>query len=183
MKKILLAATCMLVSILAANAQTYQTSDDGLSVTYTRTADGQSDALQPIYRSGNTYILGNSAMNKYQYAGYLRNTCPAAYAKFNTGYALSSAGWGLLAGGIGMQIGASVMYHLNGYHGDSYYHHIARGLEYTGHTCVSVSIPLLIVGYCKQHNSVGVYNSSIGDPVPYFSLNATDGGIGIAYNF
>ena len=189
MKKILLTFMCTIALILSAQfaaAQEIKMSDDGLTCTYTKADPNAASAVtvatnEPIYRAGNTYILGKQTMDKYQYAAYLRNTCPAAYAKFHTGYTLSSVGWGLLAGGLALELSSAVMWW---YRPNSYYGHYAAVNNFVGclgHTLTVASVPLLIIGYCKQHNSVGVYNSSIGQP--YFSLNASQDGVGIAYHF
>ena len=176
---------CTIALILSAQhvaAQKFVMSDDSLSCTYIK-SDASADAVsyEPVYRAGNTYILGKQTMDKYQYAAYLRNTCPAAYAKFHTGYTLSSVGWGLLAGGLALELSSAVMWW---YSPNSYYGHYAELNNFVGclgHTLTVASVPLLIIGYCKQHNSVGVYNSAIGQP--YFSLNASQDGVGIAYHF
>ena len=189
MKKILLTFMCTIALILSAQhvaAQEIKMSDDGLTCTYTKADPNAASAVtvatnEPIYRAGNTYILGKQTMDKYQYAAYLRNTCPAAYAKFHTGYTLSSVGWGLLAGGLALELGSAIMWW---YSPNSYYGHYAAVNNFVGglgHTLTVASVPLLIIGYCKQHNSVGVYNSAIGQP--YFSLNASQDGVGIAYHF
>lgn len=189
MKKILLTFMCTIALMLSAQhvaAQEIKMSDDGLTCTYTKADPNAASAVtvatnEPIYRAGNTYILGKQTMDKYQYAAYLRNTCPAAYAKFHTGYTLSSVGWGLLAGGLALELGSAIMWW---YRPNSYYGHYAAVNNFVGglgHTLTVASVPLLIIGYCKQHNSVGVYNSSIGQP--YFSLNASQDGVGIAYHF
>ena len=189
MKKILLTFMCTIALILSAQhvaAQEIKMSDDGLTCTYTKADPNAASAVtvatnEPIYRAGNTYILGKQTMDKYQYAAYLRNTCPAAYAKFHSGYTLSSVGWGLLAGGLALELSSAIMWW---YRPNSYYGHYAELNNFVGclgHTLTVASVPLLIIGYCKQHNSVGVYNSAIGQP--YFSLNASQDGVGIAYHF
>ena len=189
MKKILLTFMCTIALMLSAQfaaAQEIKMSDDGLSCTYTKADPNAASAVtvatnEPVYRAGNTYILGKQTMDKYQYAAYLRNTCPAAYAKFHTGYTLSSVGWGLLAGGLALELSSAIMWW---YSPNSYYGHYAAVNNFVGglgHTLTVASVPLLIIGYCKQHNSVGVYNSSIGQP--YFSLNASQDGVGIAFHF
>ena len=189
MKKILLTFMCTIALMLSAQfaaAQEIKMSDDGLTCTYTKADPNAASAVtvatnEPVYRAGNTYILGKQTMDKYQYAAYLRNTCPAAYAKFHTGYTLSSVGWGLLAGGLALELSSAIMWW---YSPNSYYGHYAAVNNFVGglgHTLTVASVPLLIIGYCKQHNSVGVYNSSIGQP--YFSLNASQDGVGIAFHF
>ena len=187
MKKILLTSLCTIALMLSAPfavAQKFVMSDDSLTCTYTKADAPASSApvsYEPVYRAGNTYILGKQTMDKYQYAAFLRNTCPAAYAKFHTGYTLSSVGWGLLAGGLALELGSAIMwwYRPNGYYG--HYIELNNFVGGLGHTLTVASVPLLIIGYCKQHNSVGVYNSAIGQP--YFSLNASQDGVGIAFHF
>ena len=185
MKKCFLMFMCTIALILSVQhvaAQKFVMSDDSLSCTYIKSdASANAVSYEPVYRAGNTYILGKQTMDKYQYAAYLRNTCPAAYAKFHTGYTLSSVGWGLLAGGLALELSSAIMWW---YRPNSYYGHYAELNNFVGclgHTLTVASVPLLIIGYCKQHNSVGVYNSAIGQP--YFSLNASQDGVGIAYHF
>ena len=114
MKKIFLMFMCTIALILSVQhvaAQKFVMSDDSLSCTYIKSdASANAVSYEPVYRAGNTYILGKQTMDKYQYAAYLRNTCPAAYAKFHSGYTLSSVGWGLLAGGLALELSSAVMW-------------------------------------------------------------------------
>ena len=177
MKKIVI-LTLALVGSLCAYAQDFQLSEDGLTGVYTI-----KQTAEPIYRAGNTYIMGNQTMDKFQYAGYLKNTCPAAYAKFHSGYTLSSIGWGCFAGGLALEVASNITRIVQLSYGTnpSQYYPWYATVDWLGHTLTTASIPLLIIGYCKQHNSVGIYNNAIGQP--YVTLNATEGGIGIAYHF
>lgn len=62
MKRVIFAVLMIALSTIVM-AQNFETSEDGLSVTYTK----QTNDLPMTYRSGNTYVVGNQVMNRYQY--------------------------------------------------------------------------------------------------------------------
>lgn len=162
-------------------AQDIQTSDDGLTVTYTKRTE--TSLLPQTIRNGNTYIVGNQVMNRYAYGAYLAQSCPQAAAQFNSGMNLSHAGWGLFAGGLALNTIAVSMGFAHPVKDQVLpYHHAMTAMYWTGNVLLTASIPVLIVGYCRQHNAANTYNT-LTRPQPYVSMNISGNGLGLAYNF
>ncbi len=191
-----------------------------------------------VYRFGNSYMHDGVRMNSRAYAGFLKNNSPEAFARFNDGHKLATAGWALFGGGLFMEaVGAVMMSVRVAQIGDRVYKDsrldlIALGLtteedlkaymgdEYNpdnryltnpkyilsatvkecqkdkafiageiigsfGSAAVVTSIPLLVVGYVRMHDSANIYNmeKSTHTPAPYVTLNAVRGGAGLALNF
>lgn len=134
-------------------------------------------------RNGNTYVVGNQVMNRYAYGTYLNEKCPQAAVQFNSGMNLSRVGWGLFAGGLALNTVAVSMGLAHPVKDEVLpYHHAMDAMYYTGNAMLTASIPVLIVGYVKQHNAANTYNSLAGSQA-YVSLNMSGNGFGIAYNF
>lgn len=55
-------------------------------------------------------------------------------------------------------------------------------IEGIGSAALITSVPLLVVGYVRIHNSANVFNEVKG-ATPYISLNAASNGLGLALNF
>ena len=147
----------------------------------------RSDYQKALTRSGNTYFYGGDAMDKKAYLRFLETNCPAAWQKANTGYKTLTAGWCLLGIGVGLDLigvagvlayAASDYVTVGGVSGFA-------TCYYIGGLCEIACIPTLIVGYAKMHNSVDVYNVSCttAQARPYWSVQTSRNGIGLAYNF
>ena len=141
----------------------------------------QKDNSTPKYvsRNGNTYYYDGRAMNEDSYSTFLQNNCPEAYNMFHQGSNTAYAGWLLFALGVGSDLGSLIGYAIAG----STPVNTAFGIIGLG--CEIACIPTLIVGYNKKHKSADVYNSSCArkSAQAYWSLNASQNGLGIAYNF
>ena len=123
-----------------------------------------------VTRSGNTYYYDGKSMKGSDYAAFLSANCQAAYAQYDKGHKTSIAGWVLFSVGLGLDLGFSWWV--------PYSWIPALGLEIA-------CIPTLAVGYSQMHRSADVFNSSCvtRKPVAYWSINASQNGIGLAYNF
>lgn len=123
-----------------------------------------------VTRSGNTYFYDGRSMRGRDYASFLSAKCQVAYAQYNSGHKTAIAGWVLFGVGLGIDLGFSWWL--------PYSWIPALGLEIA-------CIPTLAVGYSKMHQSVDVFNSSCVNkkPTAYWSINASQNGIGLAYNF
>lgn len=146
----------------------------GYSPSTSTISANNSKPKEPTYkcvtRSGNTYYYDGRSMRGNDYASFLSKNCQAAYAQYNSGHKAAIAGWILFGVGLGIDLGFSWWV--------PYSWIPALGLEIA-------CIPTLAVGYSKMHRSVDVFNSSCVNkkPVAYWSINASQNGIGIAYNF
>lgn len=103
MRKVLLA---LLLAVCAVGfAQVPQEKEN---VIYQVTVDKNdpatlSDYQKAMTRSGNTYFLNGQVMDKKAYIRFLKDNCPAAWQKANSGYKTATAGWCLLGIGAGLE--------------------------------------------------------------------------------
>ena len=148
-------------------------------VTQTESSSGSRD-YSPKYvsRNGNTYYYDGRAMNESSYSTFLQNNCPAAYDMFNSGNNIAFAGWIFFSVGVGADLGSLIGYLIAG-----------RTVANTAFSIIGLGfeiacIPTLIVGYNKKHRSADIFNTNCSRrDMTYWSINASQNGIGIAYNF
>ena len=133
-----------------------------------------------LTRSGNKYIYGNKIMNKTEMLDWLYSqNCSIAYEQFLDGRNLAAGGWIMMALGLGLDLGGTIMYFAGIQVGGSVLMGLGGALEIA-------CIPTIAVGYSKMHQTVEVYNATCNKSTqtkPYWSLQASNNGIGIAYNF
>lgn len=134
-------------------------------------------------------------MDKKAYIRFLKDNCPAAWQKANSGYKTATAGWCLLGIGAGLELGgvigviATTGSIINGTTDDGMTAVNSTlalaALYYVGAFSIVASIPTISVGYAKMHNSVDVYNvaCTTAQVRPYWSIQTSNNGIGLAYNF
>ncbi len=123
-----------------------------------------------ISRSGNSYFHNGVKMRGDTYKEFLNKNCFAAYKKYQEGETLAILGWVCFGVGVGLDLGFSWW------------------LPYSwapALVCELVSIPTLIVGYNKMHKSAEIYNTTCvkREPQAYWSINASQHGLGLALNF
>jgi hypothetical protein len=122
-----------------------------------------------IFRTGNKYTYNGMTMKGDIYANFLKNNCAEAYKLYKHGHDVSTAGWVLLGVGIGLDIGFSWWLPYSGY---------------VGLACELACIPTLIVGYTQMHRSADLFNSAcVGKKQAYWSVTASQNGVGLALNF
>ncbi len=195
MKKALFVVV-LLVSTVAGFAQVPQEKENVIYQVMVNKNDPstRTDYQKALTRSGNTYFLGNQAMDKKAYIRFLEANCPAAWQKANSGYKTATAGWCLLGIGAGLEIGgvigviATAGSMVNGTTDSMTAVNSTLGLValyYVGAVSIVASIPTIAVGYAKMHNSVDVYNvaCTTAQVHPYWSIQTSKNGIGLAYNF
>lgn len=134
-----------------------------------------------LTRSGNTYIYGNQVMNKQGTLEWLKNqNCPVAYEQFSSGLHTANVGWFMLAVGLGVDLAGTIVLARNG-------NRVAGGvLVGVGCALEIACIPTIIVGYSKMHQTVDVYNatcSATAQAKPYWAIQVSNSGLGIAYKF
>lgn len=152
-------------------------------------------AQSPVLRNGNHYVVDGQSMNSREFKGFLKNTCPEAFNKFNSGHKVATAGWVQFGLGLGLEVGglaATIVSAKNmadqqpqeptKLEGGA----IAGPLMYvSGALVVSSGIVCLAVGYARMHNTVDIYNLSRGRQafVPEFRLTGGVNGLGLACRF
>ena len=142
---------------------------------------------------GNTYYYGSQeVMKKNQMLDwYARHNCQAAYDQFAEGLKIAKAGWACLGIGLGLDVGGIVAASLfvidsNSTKKTSAPAYIAAISLSVGAAAFEIAcIPTLIVGYHKMHHSVDVYNVSCATAKvrPYWTLQASENGVGLAMKF
>lgn len=135
-----------------------------------------------ITRKGSNYMYMGKQIDKYDYVSLLQNNCPKAYKYYKQGRVLSIAGWVLFGLSPAMIAAGSAM--ITDYNSSVAYAGV--GLLSAGCVGMTVSIPLLAVGYTKQHKSVNIYNQRCAQtPRSPIVFNITSGtnGLGIAMQF
>lgn len=155
-----------------------------------------------LERAGNTYYYGDLKMRRRAMLDwYAQRNCKVAYDQFRSGYKLANAGWWCLGiglacdvAGIGCVIGGGVTATQSAASSSSsaatknlpplYYAGV--GLVWAGSILEIASIPCLIVGYVRMHESVDTYNAHQGyarNPQPYFAIQSGNSGLGLALHF
>lgn len=140
-----------------------------------------------LARANDSYYLGNEKMNAKQTLKWLETQdCQVAYDLFRTGYKSAIVGWSLLGTGLLCDV-VGLMTMVKSIK--------QRSLKGTveGYTLYSVggalelaAVPIISVGYYKMHQTVGVYNTYCRKTAytrPYWVLQASENGIGLAYKF
>ena len=134
-----------------------------------------------LIRSGNTYYCGNQVMNKQAMLEWLSTQdCPAAFNQFSVGYRTASAGWFLMGFGLGLDLVGTIIL------ARSSSNKAGAAIMGVGGALEIACIPTIAVGYSKMHQTVNMYNVACGTTAqvkPYWSLQASINGLGIAYNF
>jgi len=144
-------------------------------------------AQSPVYRVGDKYMMDGNMMNKKEFKGYLKNTCPEAFQLFNNGYKLSVAGWSCFGVGLTLNSVGSVMlrrYIRKNAQKDELYD-VGSALSSAGASITVAGITCLAVGYTRMHKAAKLYNiekANRPDLRWVFAVN-NDGGVSIAMQF
>lgn len=144
-----------------------------------------------IEEAGSYYFYGNQVMDKKEYMDFLSTRCTPAYQKFQSGYKLYQAGWGLFGAGLGVDLIGSILVAFapksqkDGSDNDAMF--------YSGLACLGVgaaallaSVPTVFIGYARMEESVDIYNvtqRTAAASRPYWSVQAGNNAVGLAYNF
>lgn len=119
-------------------------------------------AQSPVYRVGDKYMMDGNMMNKKEFKGYLKNTCPEAFELFNNGHKLSVAGWSCFGVGLFVNsIGSSLLTsYLRGQMkgAPSYMFDLSTTITSLGAGITVAGITCLSVGYTRMHKAVNLYN-------------------------
>ena len=140
-----------------------------------------------LARAGDTYYVGNEEMGMYKTLRWLKaQDCKVAYDLFRVGYETAIVGWGLMCAGFVVEA-AGVLYMTTSLQRFDVKGLITGYLLYGfGGALELASIPTIAVGYVKMHQTPGVYNTycyRTADARPYWTIQASGNGIGLAYKF
>lgn len=141
-------------------------------------------SISYVSRSGNTYYYEGKKMKGASYERFLEKNCATAYDLYQNGEIIASAGWTLFACGLGFDIGSTIgaLILSNAKVGSS---PAIIAFSVIGACCEIACIPTLCVGYARKHKSADIFNTTCAKKTSqtYWSINASQNGIGIAYNF
>lgn len=172
MKKIILSILLVAISASMAQAQVVQ------------------KPAAHVEEVGSYYFFGENVMNRKQYMNFLSTRCQPAYEKFQNGYKLYQAGWGLFGAGLALDLAGSIVWAFapeTTSDGKTSPFTIAGGtLVIAGACAVLASLPTVFIGYARMEESVDIYNVSqrTASATPaYWTIQGSQNGIGIAYNF
>ena len=117
-------------------------------------------AQSPVYRVGDKYMMNGEMMDKREFKGYLKNTCPEAFELFNNGHKLSIAGWSCFGIGLAINsVGSSLLTScLRGQITQDYMLDISYSLTTLGAGVTVAGVTCLAVGYTRMHKAVNLYN-------------------------
>ena len=144
-------------------------------------------AQSPVYRVGDKYMMDGSMMNKREFKGYLKNTCPEAFELFDNGHKLSIAGWSCFGIGLAVNsVGSSILTScLRGQITQDYMLDISYSLTTLGASITVAGVTCLAVGYTRMHKAVNLYNiekAKRPDLRWVFGMNR-NGGMAVALQF
>lgn len=157
-------------------------------------------AGQPNYnyidKFSDHYFMGDKRMSKEEYLTFLKQHCPEAYYSHESGVKLAKAGWvcfgtGAAIGVVGSTLWGKFFNSDEGWYWGDYAdgdkEKVLAGVALTsvGAALLTVSVPLLSVGYAKQSKSHVIYNNYCAKqstPVA-LTLKAKTDGMAVAINF
>ena len=105
-------------------------------------------------------MMNGEMMDKREFKGYLKNTCPEAFELFNNGHKLSIAGWSCFGIGLAINsVGSSILTScLRGQITQDYMLDISYSLTTLGAGVTVAGVTCLAVGYTRMHKAVNLYN-------------------------
>ena len=132
-----------------------------------------------LYRLGNMYYYGGAVMRDNQYAQFLQRNCTEAYEQYQNGHSIATAGWCLFGVGLGVQ---TLVLPWLAIIDQSAVSSLILGV--TSFATLLSSVPTLGVGYHRMHRSAEIFNIADGSNAQvYWSVNASQNGVGVALNF
>jgi len=140
-----------------------------------------------VVRSGRNYFYNNEIMRGKTYEEFLRKNCAAAYAQYRSGRDVSTAGWVMLGSGVALEAGVFLGVALTATTGGQ----LTTGSSNAAIICYMLGgaleiacIPTLIVGYLRMYKSADTFNLTCRpEPTAYWSVQASENGLGLALHF
>ena len=141
-----------------------------------------------VWRYKFSYMVGEQEMSKLEFQQWLKEQqCWEAYNQFRKGRSITIAGWLLMSVGVAEGLGVTLLGLAGGSSKKSNNSTLRIGMAVFGGCLVVASVPTIVVGYKKMHNAVDVYNVSCSKNKlavqPYWAVQASSDGIGLAYHF
>lgn len=176
MKKIILSILVVAISFTIAQAQVV--------------GAPSAERTPLVEQAGSYFFCGDRVMTKKQYGNFLSTRCTPAYEEFQRGYRCYQVGWGLIGAGLAVDLVGSIVWALAPEvtpDGKTSPLTIAGGtLVIAGGCAILAALPTVFIGYARMDNSVDIYNVSqrtASNTPAYWTIQGSQNGIGIAYNF
>lgn len=135
-----------------------------------------------VIRSGNTYMLDVTSMNKAQFAAFLQQEGSAAAYKFTPALKLSKTGWALFGSGLGLDLlGGIAAVACSTSESTARYAYVGTAISVIGDCLTLSGIVCLGVGYGRMHSCVDIYNIERQQKYKaQLNLTTTGNGLGFA---
>ncbi len=132
-----------------------------------------------VIRQGNTYYYDGMPMKKDVYESFLQERCLSAYNQYKSGRGLATGGWTMMGGAAGLVVLVGIVQGMLPNNNGVKACWVLPGLM------LVTSIPLVSAGYVRMHRSADTFNTMCADKQSqaYWSINASQNGIGLALNF
>ena len=145
-------------------------------------------AITQMYEIDDTYFYGDIRMNEIEYVSFLEKNCPVAYQQYVKGNNKIGTAKGLLFSGIAFDTAGIILTIVGATNAN-----ISEGMITFGGALMGIGtvfeiacIPTWIIGGRQRANALDIFNNtcaSINQPQAYWSINASQNGIGLALNF
>ena len=180
--------TSKIASIIYANGevQAFKKTDIETKTEPEQKTENNIAGLQMYKADNNKYVYNDITMNENEYVSFLQMNCPIAYEQYKLGNRRVNNAKGLLTAGIFADIAGIIMTVLGADFN-------SKGLIAGGSVSMAVGtifeiacIPTWIVGGRQRANAIDTFNSTCAgktQPQAYWSVNASQNGIGLAFHF
>ena len=169
MKKILFLMTMLAIATTAVKAQTGVTNR------------GNALLLQP---AGSYIYFGNQIMNKKDCAEFLATCNQEAYKQFQSGFKCAHAGWWTLGAGLTVDLLGSILIAYAPDNNNDAMFWSGASCIVAGGLAILAAIPTIYIGHARMNRGIDTFNAAqVSAAQPYWSIQGSRNGIGLALNF
>ena len=169
MKKILFLMTMIVMATTAVKAQSGVTNG------------GNAVLLQP---AGSYIYFGNQIMNKKECAEFLATCNPEAYKQFQSGFKCAQAGWWTLGAGLAVDLVGSILLAFAPENNNDAMFWSGASCVIAGGLAIIASIPTIYIGHARMNRGIDTFNAAqVHAAQPYWSIQGSRNGLGLALNF
>ena len=171
MKKIVFVMTMLVMAATALTAQEVAT-----------LGGNNATLLQP---AGSYIFYGDQVMNKKECAEFLSTHNQPAYEKFQSGLNCVKGGWWTFGAGLVVDLAGSILWAFAPEENNEAMFYSGASLVIAGGLAVIASVPTIFVGYVRMNRGIDTFNMSqvASTPQAYWTIQGSQNGIGLAFNF
>lgn len=172
MKKILFAMTILVMATTGIHAQ----------LNYAVVNVSNATLLQP---AGSYIFYGDQVMDKKDCAEFLSTRHQPAYETFQSGLKCYTAGWWTFGAGLVVDLAGSILWAFAPEENNEAMFYSGASLVIAGGLAVIASVPTIFVGYVRMNRGIDTFNMSqvASTPQAYWTIQGSQNGIGLAFNF